>query len=152
MAVYTFARSQEITAALDDVWEFISSPKNLKRITPEYMGFDIITPNLPDKMYNGMIISYKVSPIFGIKLLWVSEIKHIREKKFFVDEQRFGPYKLWHHQHSIKATEKGVMMDDIINYQPPLAFLGGIANHLLIKKQLNEIFDYRKTKLEEIFS
>ncbi len=151
MAVYLIQQSQIIPATMDEVWQFISSPANLKHITPEYMGFDIVTPNLPEKMYPGMIITYKVSPLLGIKTTWVTEITHVLEGKYFVDEQRVGPYKMWHHQHHIKPVDKGVLMTDIVHYQPPLGFLGAMANRIIIRKKLNEIFSYRTERLEETF-
>jgi len=151
MPVYTKHETLKIPATIDKVWDFISSPKNLKRITPDYMGFDITTKNLPEKVYAGMIISYTVSPLLGIKMRWVTEITHVSELKYFVDEQRIGPYKMWHHQHIIEAVEGGVLMTDIIDYQPPMGFIGAIANQLVIKKQLNEIFAFRTRKLEEYF-
>jgi len=151
MPVYTKHETIKIPATIDQVWDFISSPQNLKYITPEYMGFDITTKNLPSKVYAGMIISYIVKPLFGIKMRWVTEITHVSKLKYFVDEQRFGPYTMWHHQHIIEAIEGGVLMTDIVDYQPPMGFLGAIANHLIIKKQLNEIFSFRTQKLEEHF-
>ncbi len=134
-----------------EVWQFISSPANLKHITPDYMGFDIMTPNLPEKMYPGMIITYKVSPLMGIKTTWVTEITHVQEGVYFVDEQRVGPYRLWHHQHRIEPVSVGVRMTDIVHYQPPFGFLGAIANRVIIRKKLNEIFSYRTARLEETF-
>lgn len=151
MAFYQLHTSQKIPATIEQVWDFISSPKNLKEITPPHMGFDITSKNLPEKMHPGMIISYKVSPLLGIKMTWVTEITHVREKEFFVDEQRIGPYALWHHQHRIEPIENGVLMTDIVSYKPPLGFLGAIANSLLIKRQLKEIFDYRTRAVEKIF-
>ena len=136
---------------MDEVWDFISSPKNLKRITPDYMGFDITSHNPQDTMYPGMIISYKVSPVLGIKMRWVTEITHVREKDYFVDEQRVGPYAIWHHEHKIEPIEGGVLMTDIVSYKPPFGILGTLANGLFIRRQLNEIFKYRTTAVEEIF-
>lgn len=98
-----------------------------------------------------MIISYKVSPVAGVKTTWVTEITQVREKKYFVDEQRIGPYAMWHHEHIIEPIENGVLMTDIVSYQPPFGFLGSIANKLLIKKKLKEIFDYRTKAVIEIF-
>ncbi|MEQ9582137.1 MAG: SRPBCC family protein, partial [Arenibacter sp.] len=144
-------KTQEINASLEEVWKFISDPSNLKLITPDYMGFDITSEDIPSKMYEGMIISYKVSPLLGIKTTWVTEITHLKENSYFVDEQRVGPYKIWHHQHMIQPTEKGTLMTDIVSYQPPLGFLGSIANELIIKGKLNEIFEYRTKALDEIF-
>lgn len=151
MAFYQFYREQKINSSLEEIWDFISSPKNLKLITPKYMGFDITSENLPEKMYQGMIISYKVSPLFGIKTNWVTEITHLKELEFFVDEQRIGPYSLWHHQHHIEKIKNGVLMKDIVTYQPPFGFLGAIANSFIISKKLNEIFAYRKTAVEKRF-
>jgi ligand-binding SRPBCC domain-containing protein len=151
MGFYQFKKTQVINASLEAVWEFISDPANLKKITPDYMGFDITSKDVPSKMYAGMIISYRVSPLFGIKTTWVTEITHLKENSYFVDEQRVGPYKIWHHQHMIQPTEKGTLMTDIVSYQPPLGFLGSIANELIIKGKLNEIFEYRTKALDEIF-
>ncbi|MBN1338042.1 MAG: SRPBCC family protein [Bacteroidales bacterium] len=151
MGFYQFKKTQRIPSTLDEVWDFISSPGNLKRITPEHMGFDITSGDLPGKMYPGMIIAYKVSPVAGIKMTWVTEITHVREKEYFVDEQRIGPYKMWHHEHRIEAVEGGVLMTDLVSYKPPLGFLGSIANALFIRRQLEEIFDFRVQALEKIF-
>ncbi|MFA6571598.1 MAG: SRPBCC family protein [Bacteroidota bacterium] len=151
MSIYTLETKQKIPANIEQVWDFISSPQNLKYITPEQMGFDIISKNLPEKMYPGMFISYYVKPILGIKLLWVSEITQLNELEYFVDEQRIGPYKLWHHLHRLTIIEGGVLMEDLINYKPPFGFLGSIANTIIIRKKLKGIFDYRKIKIEEKF-
>ena len=151
MGFYQFKRTQEINASIDEIWKFISDPSNLKLITPDYMRFDITSEDIPSKMYEGMIISYKVSPLLGIKTTWVTEITHLKENSYFVDEQRVGPYKIWHHQHMIQPMEKRTLMTDIVSYQPPLGFLGSIANELIIKGKLNEIFEYRAKALDEIF-
>jgi ligand-binding SRPBCC domain-containing protein len=151
MGFYQLHKTQKIPVGLDEIWDFISSPENLKKITPEFMGFDITSRQLQHKMYPGMIISYKVSPVFGIKMTWVTEITQVKEKEYFVDEQRIGPYAMWHHEHKIEAIEGGVLMTDIVSYQPPFGFIGAFANLILIKKQLEEIFDYRTEAMERIF-
>ncbi|PKQ60849.1 hypothetical protein BZG02_17765 [Labilibaculum filiforme] len=151
MAFYQFYREQIIKTSIDELWNFISSPQNLKKITPDYMGFDISSKDLPNKIYEGMIISYIVKPLFGIETNWVTEITHVKDKEYFVDEQRVGPYSLWHHQHIIRQQGDKVVMKDIVSYQPPLGFLGSIANKLIIENKLNEIFDYRTQILEELF-
>jgi len=151
MAFYQFIQEQKIEATMDEVWEFISSPRNLKEITPDYMGFEITSKGSLDKMYPGMIISYLVSPLLGIKTPWVTEITQVVEKKYFVDEQRMGPYKMWHHQHFIEPIDEGVLMKDIISYIPPFGFLGRIANFLMIKNKLKEIFAYRTSAVEKRF-
>ncbi len=151
MAFYQLNKKQFIPSTIDNVWEFISDPENLKVITPEHMGFEITSGNLPERMYPGMIITYNVKPLWGIRMKWVTEITHVEEKRYFVDEQRSGPYYMWHHQHIIEPVEGGVMMTDIVSYKPPLGFLGAIANGLIIRRQLNDIFDYRERVLEKKF-
>jgi len=151
MGVYQFKRKQYLEQPVEKLWDFISNPKNLKKITPDYMGFDITSGELADKMYQGMIIKYRVSPLLGIKTTWVTEITHVEPGKYFVDEQRVGPYKIWHHQHFLEATENGTIMSDIVTYQPPYGFLGSIANKMLIKHKLEEIFNYRLKRLNELF-
>lgn len=151
MAFYQFKKTQKIKADLDEVWEFISSPANLKRITPPAMGFDITSPDLPDRMYEGMIISYRVKPLFNVETTWVTEITQVKNKSFFVDEQRVGPYKLWHHQHHLKQEEDGILMTDIISYEPPFGPLGALANWIIIKRKLEEIFEFRRYALTQVF-
>jgi ligand-binding SRPBCC domain-containing protein len=150
-AIYQLRTVQKIPASLDEIWEFISSPRNLKKITPAHMGFQITNEPIADKMYPGMIIAYKVSPLLGIPMDWVTEITHVKEKEYFVDEQRVGPYAFWHHQHKITPIDGGVLMEDIVSYKPPFGYLGAIANSLLIKGQLKSIFDFRFIAVEKEF-
>ncbi len=148
---FQFTSIQYLDTDIKSVWEFASSPKNLKKITPDYMLFNITSENR-EKMYPGMIISYQVAPILKLKLNWVTEIKHVVENKFFVDEQRIGPYALWHHQHLFEVVDKKVRMTDIVTYKPPFGFIGRLANTLFIEKQIKSIFEYRKIKMNEIFN
>lgn len=151
--LYTIKTTQFLKSDLDTVWAFMSAPDNLSKITPEAMAFDVLTPKEEiEKMYPGLIIEYYVSPLLGIKLHWVTEITHVEHLKYFVDEQRFGPYAFWHHKHFIKAVEGGVEMTDIVHYKLPLGFIGRIANALFVKAKLKSIFDYRFQRLEEIFN
>jgi len=143
MGFYQFKASQKVPASVAQVWDFISSPANLKEITPDHMGFEITSQGLPEKMYAGMIISYTVKPLLGLPLRWVTEITQVTEGKYFIDEQRVGPYSMWHHQHFIEPIEGGVLMSDIVSYKPPFGFLGSIMNSILIRKKLESIFDYR---------
>jgi len=152
MAYFQFKNEQFLQADMQEVWHFISSPENLKRITPPAMGFDITTKPNTSKMYEGMIIGYIVKPIFGIKTKWVTEITHVKDLAYFVDEQRVGPYKMWHHEHFIEPRGDGVLMKDIVTYAPPFGILGSIANQLFIKKKLQTIFEFRKVSLEKIFN
>lgn len=151
MAFYQIHREQILNTSIDELWDFISSPHNLKRITPDYMGFEICSKDLADKIYGGMIICYNVRPLLGIKTRWVTEITHVRNKAYFVDEQRVGPYSLWHHQHIIEQQGDKVIMKDIVSYKPPFGFLGSLANKLIIQNKLNMIFDYRSQILEKLF-
>ena len=131
--------------------EFFSDPKNLAAITPRNMGFHIISKHHGEKMYAGQIIEYKVSPVAGIPLYWMTEITFVKDKEYFIDEQRYGPYSLWHHQHHFKEMNGGVEMTDIVHYKIPFWFIGDIANALFVKNQLKKIFDYRYKAVEEIF-
>lgn len=150
MKVYKKETVQYVNASLEECWAFFSSPNNLQKITPENMGFQITDfDNKP--MYAGQIIQYKVSPLLGLKLSWTTEITFVKDKSYFIDEQRFGPYTLWHHKHFFEATEKGTKMTDLVHYALPLGFLGQIMNNLVVKNKLNEIFGYREAKVNEIF-
>lgn len=150
MGFYQLKKDQFFDLPISDVWHFISKPENLKKITPDYMGFDITSEGELDEMYEGMIIAYKVSPLLGIKTTWVTEITHVKHEKYFVDEQRIGPYKLWQHQHILEEKEEGTLMSDIISYQPPFGILGDILNKIIIKQKLKEIFDYRQDALNQL--
>jgi len=151
MSLCTFETSQKFPTSVIQIWDFISSPRNLRNITPERMDFEIITKNLPEKMYPGMIIAYRIKPFLGIKKTWVSEITQIKVPEYFVDVQQIGPYKFWHHQHMLKSIPGGVLMVDLVNYKPPFGIIGSVANALFIRKMLKNIFIYRKLKLEKIF-
>lgn len=149
--VYSIKTVQKIPVSLDTAWDFFSKPDNLKDITPSNLGFNIISKHHGEKMYAGQIIEYKVSPILGIPLYWMTEITHVQDKQFFVDEQRYGPYSMWHHQHHFKAIEGGVEMTDIVHYKLPLFFLGDIANVILVKGQLRGIFNHRYKAVDAKF-
>jgi len=150
MTIFTKRAYQKLPISLDEAWDFISDPKNLKTITPDFMGFHIIS-GADESMYPGQIIQYTVSPVMGIRTKWVTEITHVVEKKYFVDEQRFGPYALWHHKHFLKEIPGGVEMTDVIDYKLPMGFLGELVHPFLVKPKLDAIFDYRYKKLIELF-
>jgi ligand-binding SRPBCC domain-containing protein len=149
--MYQLKRTQFIKADLPTCWEFFSSPKNLKLITPPYMGFDVKT-EVPEKMYEGLMIAYTVRPLFGIPMSWITEIKTVKENEFFVDEQRKGPYTIWHHEHHFKQVEGGVEMTDIVSYVVPFGILGKLVHPIIVRRKLEEIFAYRFQKVEEIFN
>ncbi|MHA7843195.1 MAG: SRPBCC family protein [Winogradskyella sp.] len=150
MKIYTLHKKQNLPISVDEAWEFLSSPKNLKTITPDYMGFNILS-GADRPMFPGQIIQYIVTPVLGIKTKWVTEITHVKDKEYFVDEQRFGPYALWHHKHFIKPIDGGVEMEDIVDYKIPMGILGQMVHPILVKPKLEEIFNYRTKKLEELF-
>jgi ligand-binding SRPBCC domain-containing protein len=150
MKIYKLHKFQELPISKSKAWEFLSNPANLKIITPDYMGFDILD-GVDRNMYQGQVIQYIVTPVAGIKTKWVTEITHVKEGEYFVDEQRFGPYSLWHHKHFIKEIPGGVEMEDIIHYKLPFGFLGQLAHPFLVKNKLEEIFSYRQKKLNELF-
>lgn len=148
--MYQLIRKQIVHTDLETCWDFFSNPSNLKLITPEYMGFDLKTET-PNLMYEGLIISYSVRPLLNIPMEWVTEITHVKDKSFFVDEQRVGPYKLWHHEHHFKEIDQGVEMIDIVSYEPPFGILGKIVHPFIIKPKLEEIFAFRFKKVDSIF-
>lgn len=148
--MHQFIRKQFVKTDLQTCWDFFSSPANLKRITPSYMGFDVKT-EVPTKMYEGLIIAYTVKPLLGIPVEWVTEITHVKDKSFFVDEQRKGPYTMWHHEHHFKDVEGGVEMTDIVSYILPLGIIGKMMHPFLVKPKLEEIFAYRFKIVEEVF-
>tara|TARA_B100000900_G_scaffold375250_1_gene357098 strand:- start:691 stop:1152 length:462 start_codon:yes stop_codon:yes gene_type:complete len=148
--MHTIERTQRIPISLDEAWSFFQNPENLSKITPNEMGFHILS-EVPNKMYPGLFINYEVSPLFGIKMNWSTEITHVDAPNYFVDEQRAGPYAIWHHEHHFQKIDGGVEMLDRVNYQVPLGILGKLAHPLIVKPKLEEIFDYRIKKVEEIF-
>jgi ligand-binding SRPBCC domain-containing protein len=149
--VYSLKTVQCLPVTIDKAWDFFSSPANLKEITPDNLDFKILSKHHGDKMYSGQIIEYTVKPLLGIPIYWMTEITHVVPKEFFVDEQRFGPYRLWHHQHHFKKIEGGVEMTDIVHYKLPLWLLGDIANTLYVKNELQQIFQFRFQKVEQLF-
>lgn len=148
--MHQLKRIQKLPIDIKTAWDFFSSPKNLSVITPPEMGF-VVTSALPEKMYPGMMITYTVKPMLGIPVTWVTEITHVREQQFFVDEQRVGPYSIWHHQHFFKPIDGGIEMTDIVDYKLPFGIIGDIVQPFLVKPRLEHIFNYRNEKLEELF-
>jgi len=150
MKIYHLQTIQKLPISLDKAWEFFSNPGNLKIITPDYMGF-VIKSGADKPMFSGQIIQYTVTPILGIKMKWVTEITHVDPKKHFVDEQLYGPYALWHHKHFFKEIPGGIEMEDSLDYKLPLGFLGQLAHPFLVKPKIEEIFEFRRKKLIELF-
>jgi ligand-binding SRPBCC domain-containing protein len=148
--VYNLKTVQFLPISIEKAWDFFSSPTNLSKITPAELKFKILSTDLT-KVYAGQVIEYKVHPILGIPLYWMTEITQVEHHKYFVDDQRYGPYSMWHHQHHFKVVEGGVEMTDIVHYKLPFWIFGDIANTLFVKAKLKEIFDYRIKKVAEIF-
>ncbi len=142
---------QFLPVSLEEAWAFFSRPENLNAITPEDMSFEILSDIAGKPMYPGMIIQYKITPFGGIKMDWVTEITQIVELEYFIDEQRFGPYALWHHQHHFKAVNGGVEMEDILHYKVPYGVIGTIADRLFVDQKIGQIFAFREKALERIF-
>jgi len=152
MRLHSLKRVQVLPITLEKAWDFFSDPANLATITPSGMGFHILSEHRPDRMYAGQLIEYRVSPLLGIPLHWVTEITHVVEGKYFIDEQRFGPYSLWHHQHHFREVEGGVEMTDIVHYKIPLGLIGRLANVLFVRGKLEAIFNYRYVTVEKLFT
>lgn len=142
--------TQKLPLSLEECWNFFSCPKNLKIITPEYLGFEILNDQ-DIAIYPGRIIHYKIKPIFNIPTEWVTEITHIQKPEYFIDEQRSGPYKLWHHEHRFESIPNGILMHDLIYYELFFGSLGRALNSLWVKKAVEAIFEYRRDKLETLF-
>jgi ligand-binding SRPBCC domain-containing protein len=153
MSVHTLKSVQRLPISPEAAWDFFSNPLNLKVITPAHLGFQVNSD--PDfssrKMYAGQVITYTVKPLLGIPLFWMTEISHVQDGQFFVDEQRVGPYALWHHQHHFKVIPGGVEMTDLVHYRLPFGILGDFAHWLFVRSQLRSIFDFRTKKLVELF-
>jgi len=141
---------QFVPATPDVVWDFFSSPANLAVITPPEMGF-IITSKLSCEMYAGMMITYKVSPVLNVKMNWVTEITQVNKGKYFIDEQRKGPYSLWHHEHHFKEVDGGTEMHDLLYYHVPFGFIGKLADLFFVRNKVKQIFDFREKRILELF-
>ena len=152
MAIYKMIRKQVIPADIATLWDFFKDPSNLTAITPSYMNFVIKTMDTSDDIYAGQMITYSVAPIAKIPLFWMTEITAVEKHRYFIDEQRRGPYKMWHHQHHFREVPGGVEMTDIVHYKLPLWILGDVAHSLFVKSQLKGIFDHRYEVTERLFN
>ncbi|MBD3581112.1 SRPBCC family protein [Flavobacterium selenitireducens] len=150
MKLYQLKTIQQFPVDPDRIWEFIATPKNLALLTPKAMGFTTISGD-DSEMFPGQIIDYTITPLFGIKMDWVTEITHVKSGSYFVDEQRFGPYAFWHHKHFLKQTDSGCEMVDVIHYKVPFGILGRLVHPFLVRPKLEQIFEFRRKKLIELF-
>jgi ligand-binding SRPBCC domain-containing protein len=151
MSVHSIKVVQHIPVTLQQAWAFFSDPANLQQITPAYFKLRIISTHHGSRVYPGQIIEYRVRPVLNMSWYWMTEIMHVQDHVFFVDEQRYGPYSLWHHQHHFKPVPGGVEMTDIVHYKLPLGLIGDIVNTLFVKKQLDALFKYRYEQVEHLF-
>ena len=149
---YQLYREQQLNCDLQTAWDFFSSPMNLPKITPKDMAFTVLSEQKTNKIFEGMIIDYTVSPLLGIPLKWKTRIISVIPNKSFTDFQEKGPYKLWNHHHEFIPNEKGVFMIDKVDYELPFGLLGNIAHALFVKKKLEKIFNYRFQILENLFN
>lgn len=149
MRLFKLETRQVVPISLADAWDFFSNAANLAEITPPDMAFEVIS-ELPPRVYPGLIVTYRVRPLLGIPVSWVTEITHVREPTMFVDEQRFGPYRFWHHQHHFREVDGGVELHDLVHYSPP-----GLGRRLidrwLVGPRLRGIFEFRRQVLQERF-
>ncbi len=147
MPIYQLERKQVVAMSIEACWRFFSDPRNLEKITPPALRFTVKS-QLPAEVYPGLMIEYTVAPLLGIPLTWLTEIVQVEAPHRFVDEQRSGPYRIWHHEHGFRALpEGGTELHDLVTYQPPLGPFGALLNKFLIRPQLERIFDFRREHL-----
>lgn len=151
LLMQTYNQKQYVPISLNRAWDFFSDPRNLKKITPTSLGFQILNDSLPERIYPGMIIKYKVRPLLNIPMTWVTEITQAQAPDFFIDNQKSGPYTFWHHQHFFREVEGGVEIIDIVNYKVPLGILGRMIEKLVVNHKVRHIFNYRSEVLKKEF-
>jgi ligand-binding SRPBCC domain-containing protein len=150
--IHVLDSSQIIKASIERAWEFFSNPHNLAKITPPELDFTVLTA-LPERIHSGMMIEYRVRPLLGIPVRWLTEITHVEPGKFFVDEQRIGPYRIWHHEHHFKPLDgERIEMTDRVTYVLPFAPFGDLMHPFLVKPQLAKIFGFREKAVNALFS
>lgn len=149
--IHILERKQVLVGKVERIWEFFSDPRNLQKITPPALGFEIRS-KLPAKIYEGLMIEYRVRPLFGIPVPWLTEITHVREPWYFVDEQRVGPYAVWHHEHILDQQDQNhVLMTDRVHYVLPFAPVSEVVHSFLVERKLRQIFDYRREVIAKMF-
>lgn len=151
MKMYRLRNTQKLPISLDEAWEFLSNPNQLENITTDELSFQKLH-NTPDKMYEGMLMQLRLKPFLKIQLDWLTEITHIKEKEYFIDEQRLGPFRFWHHEHRVLPIEGGVEIQDTVHYVMPFSILGRFVHWLFLRKQLENIFNFREEAIEKVFS
>lgn len=147
---YRIRKTQLLPVGMDMAWDFFSDPANLSRITPPRMGFTVVSEPHQGRIYAGQIIEYRLRPVLGIPMYWMTEITRVDPGRMFIDEQRFGPYSFWHHQHHFEPRGNGTLMSDIVHYRVPLGWLGDLANALFVHRQLEGLFSYRTSAVDQL--
>lgn len=150
MKIHRLYRRQFLPIRPEEAWPFFSTPHNLERITPPFLNFKI-TSAVPDEIYSGLVITYRIAAVAGIPMTWVTEIKHVEPLRRFVDEQRIGPFRFWYHEHSFRAVENGIEMEDTVHYVMPWGWLGELVHAVFIRARLKAIFDFRREYLERLW-
>ena len=150
--IRTLQSSQILRTSLERAWDFFSDPRNLTRITPPELDFTVLT-DLPERIHPGMMIEYRVRPLLGFPVRWLTEITHVEPGKFFVDEQRIGPYRIWHHEHHFRQIDASrIEVTDRVTYVLPLSPLGDLVHPFLVRPQLARIFAYREKAVNALFA
>lgn len=150
LKIYQISRKQLLPVSLEDAWSFFADASNLQRLTPPEMKMEPAEKS-PTEIYPGMIAVYKVRPLFRIPITWVTEITQVQSMEYFVDEQRFGPFKFWHHEHRLQQTEEGVEVTDLLYYAMPFSFVGKLIHAKMVRPKLQELFVYRQKQLKNLF-
>jgi len=150
MKIYRLHRRQFLPITLEEAWPFFSTPRNLERITPAFLNFEI-TSEVPDDIYPGLIITYRIAAVAGVPMTWATEIKHVERLRRFVDEQRIGPYRFWFHEHTFRAVRGGIEMEDTVHYAMPWGLFGRLVHGVFIRARLNAIFDFRREYLASLW-
>lgn len=152
METYFFNAEQFLPITINKAWEFFSDAENLAVITPPALGFKVLSPVKDQEIYEGMLIDYKVSPLFNVPLHWRTQISKVDKPYSFTDRQLKGPYKLWEHTHHFFEKENGILMKDRVKYQLPYGIIGEVAHSVLVRDKIEDIFAYRKQVLNQIFN
>jgi len=150
--MHQFKAVQFLPIDKKEAWDFFSSPTNLTLMTPPEMDFKILTSLSSGEIFDGMKIDYRVKPLFGISMHWQTEIKKVENQRSFTDTQIKGPYEIWEHTHIFSESNDGVLMQDVVNYKLPLGYIGVMMNSILIRKKIENIFEYRKKVLQKLFN
>jgi ligand-binding SRPBCC domain-containing protein len=147
---HSLHRRQRVAATLEAAWDFFASPSNLARLTPPWLKFELLSP-VPDRMHPGLLIDYRLRPVWGIPVKWTTEILEVEAPHRFLDAQSKGPYRMWRHEHWFREVPGGVEIEDRVDYALPWGALGEPAHVYMVRPRLGSIFEFRRRTVEEIF-